>query len=224
MGMHVLVRFGRWQEIIDAPLPEDPELYLVTTAMHHYAKAVAQAALGEIAAAEAEKARFEAAVARVPAARRFFNNAARDILAVAAAMLAGEITYRKGEYEAAFGHLRHAVHLDDTLAYTEPWAWMHPPRHALGALLLEQGRIGEAAAVYRADLGLDHSLSRPKQHPDNVWSLHGTVECLKQLERPLEAAMMAQRLARALARADPTITASCFCRRQVSGRSIEGLV
>ena len=89
---------------------------------------------------------------------------------------------------------------------------MHPPRHALGALLLEQGHASEAAAVYRADLGLDDSLSRPKQHPDNVWSLHGYVECLRQLERPSEAAMMAQRLARAQARCDQPITASCFCR------------
>jgi tetratricopeptide (TPR) repeat protein len=214
MDMHVLVRFGRWQEIIDWPLPEDPELFPVTTAMHHYAKAVAHAALGEIAAAEAEKARFEAAVARVPPQRYFFNNPAQNILAVATAMLAGELTYRKGEYETAFQHLRQAVHLDDSLAYTEPWAWMHPPRHALGALLLEQGHASEAAAVYRADLGLDDSLARPKQHPDNVWSLHGYVECLRQLERPSEAAMMAQRLARAQARCDQPITASCFCRTQ----------
>ena len=24
MRMHVLIRFGRWQDIIDAPLPADP--------------------------------------------------------------------------------------------------------------------------------------------------------------------------------------------------------
>ena len=39
-----------------------------------------------------------------------------------------------------------------------------PPRHALGALLLEQGHVEEAAAVYRADLGLDGTLVRPSQH------------------------------------------------------------
>jgi hypothetical protein len=31
---------------------------------------------------------------------------------------------------------------------------MQPTRHALGALLLEQGRLEQAEAVYRADLGL----------------------------------------------------------------------
>ena len=50
--MHVLVRFGRWQDIIAAPLPDDPALYLVTTAMHHYAKGVAHAALKNFREAE----------------------------------------------------------------------------------------------------------------------------------------------------------------------------
>ena len=36
----------------------------------------------------------------------------------------------------------------------------------------------EAEAVYRADLGLDPTLSRACQHPGNPWSLHGLHECL----------------------------------------------
>ena len=127
-------------------------------------------------------------------------------------MLAGEIAYRKGSYDEAFGALRRAVHLDDTLAYTEPWAWMHPPRHALAALLLEQGHVEEATAVYRADLGLDETLSRSSHHPDNVWSLAGYVECLDKLDRDVEAQLMSQRLTAARARADGDIAHSCFCR------------
>src|ERR1017187_9337553 len=42
----------------------------------------------------------------------------------------------------------------------EPWAWMQPARHAYGALLLEQDRVAEAEAVYRAGLGLDATLAR----------------------------------------------------------------
>ena len=45
MRTHVMVRFGRWQEIVDEPLPDDAELYLVSTAMLHYAKGVAHASL-----------------------------------------------------------------------------------------------------------------------------------------------------------------------------------
>ena len=32
MKQHVLVRFGKWQEIIDQPLPDNQELYCSTTA------------------------------------------------------------------------------------------------------------------------------------------------------------------------------------------------
>ena len=127
-------------------------------------------------------------------------------------MLDGEIEYRKGNHDAAFAHLRRAVALDDSLPYDEPWGWMQPVRHALGALLLEQNRLDEAAAVYRADLGLDPSLSRASQHPDNVWSLHGYVECLRKLGQHAEAAALQRRLDLAMARADPGIVASCFCR------------
>ena len=76
--------------------------------------------------------------------------------------------------------LREAVRRDDNLSYTEPWAWMHPPRHALAALLLEQGHVAEAEEVYRDDLGLSGRVQRCTQHPDNVWALHGLVECLER--------------------------------------------
>ena len=98
---------------------------------------------------------FVAAVARVPESRYLFNNTCKDILAVAGAMLDGELAYRQGRIEAGFTHLRRAIALDDALPYDEPWGWMQPTRHAYGALLLEQGRVQEAAAVYAADLGLD---------------------------------------------------------------------
>ena len=213
MMMHVLVRFGQWQAIVHAPLPDDPVLYRVTTAMYHYARGVAHAATGDIVSAEIEREQFIAAHAAVPIERRFFNNSAHDILCIASAMLDGELAYRKKNFDKAFENLRLAVHRDDNLAYTEPWAWMHPPRHALGALLLEQGHVTDAAAVYRADLGLDGSLSRPMQHPDNIWSLHGYVECLSRLGRDDEAAQYGVRLEQARTRADVEVHASCCCRQ-----------
>ena len=160
MKMHGLIRFGKWREILEEPLPRDPELYRVTTAIVLYAKSVASAASGDLPAADGYRRRFTSAVERVPATRLLFNNTCLDILAVAAEMVNGEIAYRKGRYEAAFAHLRTAVEREDGLPYDEPWGWMQPARHALGALLLEQGEVAEAEAVYRADLGFD-----PRGHP-----------------------------------------------------------
>jgi len=122
------------------------------------------------------------------------------------------LEYRRGKFDAAFEHLSRSIELDDNLPYDEPWGWMQPTRHAYGALLLEQGRVEEAEAVYRADLGLDASLARAYQHPDNVWSLHGFHECLTRLGKHTEADMIKMRLDLAMARTDVQIKASCYCR------------
>ncbi|MFD3838500.1 hypothetical protein ACFWWC_19910 [Streptomyces sp. NPDC058642] len=212
MRVHVLIRFGRWADILRLPLPADPELYSVTTAMLHYARGVALSATGRTTEAEAERVLFHEAVARVPETRMLFNNTCADILAIASAMLDGELDYRKGDFDAAFAALERSIDLDDNLPYDEPWGWMQPTRHAYGALLLEQGRVAEAEAVYRADLGLDDTLPRAVQHPGNVWALHGFHECLVRLGKTGEARIVAQQLKIAVALADVPIEASCFCR------------
>ncbi len=211
MKQHVLIRFGKWREIIEQEPPADAELYCVTVAMTHYAKGVAHAALGEVEAAEKEKTLFLAARAKVPESRLLHNNTCQDLFAIAEAMLNGEIEYRKGNFDAAFAHLRRSVALDDALPYDEPWGWIQPTRHALGALLLEQGRDADAEAVYREDLGLGGSLSRATVHPDNVWSLRGLHVCLERRGETAEARLIKQRLDLAAARADVPVNASCFC-------------
>ena len=213
MKQHVLIRFGKWEQIIEQELPEDKELYCSNVAMIHYAKSVAHSALGNVKEAEAEKENFLAAKQLVPESRRVHNNKMEDLLNVAEEMLNGELEYRKGNYEAAYDHLRKSVELDDALPYDEPWGWMQPARHALGALLLEQGHVEEAEAVYRSDLGIDGKLSRACQHPENVWSLHGLYECLTRRGEKVESALIKPRLDLAVARAEVPIKASCFCRQ-----------
>jgi tetratricopeptide (TPR) repeat protein len=212
MRMHVLIRFGRWDEIIATSLPDDQDLMSMTTAVIRYAKGVAHAASGRVEEAEAERVEFRRGMSRVPESRTLFNNTCQDILAIASEMLDGEIAYRRREFDTAFDHLRRSISLDDGLPYDEPWGWMQPTRHAYGALLLEQGHVTDAEAVYRGDLGFDDSLPRPHQHPDNVWSLHGLHECLELLGRPAEASMVKLRLDLAMARTDVEINASCYCR------------
>ena len=135
------------------------------------------------------------------------------MLNIAEQMLQGELEYRLGNISCAFEHLRNAVKLDDTLPYDEPWGWMQPTRHALGALLLEQGYYGEAETIYREDLGLMPTLSRACQHPNNIWSLHGLNECLTQRGEKVEAPFIKKQLDLALARSDVAIHASCYCRQ-----------
>ena len=164
--------------------------------------------------AEAEKQRrlFDESLRRIPPTRRFFNNMAHDVFGVAEKMLDGELQYHLGNHEVAYEHLRESVRRDDNLEYIEPWAWMHPPRHALAALLMEQGHFEEAEQVYRDDLGLSGKIQRCAQHPDNVWALHGLVECLQKRNDKIELPALQAKLARAMKLTDVPITSSCMCR------------
>ncbi len=210
--IHVMVRFGQWQAILDEPFPEDRDLYLYTTAAMHQARAIALSNLGRHDEAKGERELAVAARERIPEDWMVFNNTARDVLYVGEAMMDGEAAFKAGRIDEGLDHLRRSVDLDDSLLYDEPWGWMQPARHALGALLIEAHRHEEAEAVYRADLGLDGTLARACQHPRNVWSLHGLHECLVRRGEHTEARHLKPLLDQAIARATVPIRASCYCR------------
>lgn len=146
----------------------------------------------------------EAASAAVPESRFMGNNPSREILAVGLPLAEGELEYRRGRHDRAFALLREAVARDEALRYDEPWGWMQPVRHALGALLLEQDRVAEAEAVYREDL---------ERHPDNGWALTGLAECLERSGRNDEVGKARAKVAEAWALADERPAVSCYCRR-----------
>src|SRR5260370_2683447 len=97
-------------------MQSDPVLYCVTTTMLRYAKGVACAALGRMAEAEAERELFRLAQAALPATRMLFNNTCADVLAIADAMLDGELDQRKGNIKAAFACLLRASQLHRRLS------------------------------------------------------------------------------------------------------------
>jgi tetratricopeptide (TPR) repeat protein len=203
---HVLVRFGLWDEILAEPEPAE-ELF-AARAVWRYARGIALATLGRVEEAAQEQEAFLQAKDAVPESRLLFNNPVKEILEVATQVLAGEIEYRRGNLDRAFEHLREAVALDERLNYDEPWGWMEPARHPLGALLTEQGRYEEAIAVYEANLA---------RYPENGWALHGLAEGLQRLGRDEEAAAAQTRFETAWADADTIIPGSCFCRTKIAG-------
>lgn len=172
LDIHVMVRFGRWKEILELKAPSDEHMMLFRSATLLYARALAHANLGDIDLAKQEAAGFDVARNDPRAEVHILhNNSVANLLAVDAPMLRGEIAYREGKHEEAFRLLRKAVKLQDTLRYDEPWGKMQPIRHALGGLLLEQGQLEEAEEVFREDL---------KFHPKNPWALTGLMSCLRQ--------------------------------------------
>jgi len=209
---HVLVRFGCWQQICDEAMPDNPDAVPITTILLVYAKAIAHAALGDLDSARRYQQEFYRRYREVPEWHIMANNPSRAILAVAQAMMNGEVEYHAGNHELGFHYLREACVLCDHLEYSEPWPWMHPPRHALGALLLEQDRVDEAMIHYQDDLGIGDRLPRCAQHPGNIWALHGYHECLVRLGRDNEAATLKPQLDEMVRQSDFEIRSSCCCR------------
>jgi tetratricopeptide (TPR) repeat protein len=197
--LHTLVRFGRWQEVLDHP--EFAPHLTASKALRHYSRGVAYAALGEVARAEAEQKEFLDALAKVDD-RTIGNNPAKAVLAVAKDMLAGEIAFRRGEHDAGIALLRQAALAEDELVYDEPPDWMMPVRHALGAALMEAKRFEDAEKVFREDLA---------RFPDNGWSLFGLERSLRERGMEDEARNIEGRYAKAWSRADVKLTSSCFC-------------
>jgi tetratricopeptide (TPR) repeat protein len=200
MPLEVFVRFGMWEEVLDAPEP--PEYLPIARALRHVARGIAHAANGQIEDAKREQINFAAARKAVPEGAGFGNNTAQNLLAIANHLLAGEILYRQGQVDPAIAELRKAIAVEDTLRYSEPPDWIHPVRHALGATLLKEKRFAAAEQVYREDLA---------RQPNNGWSLYGLAQSLHSQNKHAEAAAIDARFAEVWKDADIKITSSCFC-------------
>ena len=195
-----LARFGRWDEVLALPAPDERLPY--TRGVWHYARGLAQTAKGQGSAAQGELAALTRIRDGVPAERTlagFFKT--REMLTLAAEVLAGELTARRGDAATAIRHLAEAVRIQDGHWFTEPPPWYFPVRQALGAVLLQAGRASEAEAVYREDL---------RRNPENGWSLFGLAQSLRAQGKNAEATAAETRFGRAWARADVTLTASRF--------------
>ncbi len=200
MPYEVMLRFGRWDEILAAP--DHPDYLVFTRAMRLAARGVAWSAKGDVKAARAEQVAFAEACKRVLAEETLGNNTAHGILAIVTPMLEGELLVREGKVNEGVAKLREAVKAEDALHYDEPPGWILPVRHALGATLMQAGRLGEAEEVYREDL---------KRLPENGWSIFGLARSLKLQNKAAEAAEMEVRFKKMWAKADLELTSSCLC-------------
>jgi tetratricopeptide (TPR) repeat protein len=187
----LLVEFGSWEEILALPEPafEAP----MTTAMWHFARALALAGKGQRSDADAERAKFLQAVETTPKTTEYGNNNAGLLMAVAQPYLDGRLALMAGENAAAIGHLRRAVAAEDALAYDEPPAWYLPSRNVLGVALIRNGDFPAAEKVFREELVL---------HPESGRALFGLRAALIAQGRTKEVAKVQERFERAWRAAD----------------------
>jgi tetratricopeptide (TPR) repeat protein len=195
-----LVRFGRWDEVLAYPAP--PPDWPYTLGVWHYARGVAFNAKGQADDATRELRALEAILESVPPDRTvafFFRS--KNLLQLAANLLAGEVAAKAGDFPTAERLLRAAVAEQDSHWFTEPPPWYFPVRQSLGAVLLQAGRASDAEQVYREDL---------RRNPGNGWSLFGLAQSLRAQGKAAEAAQVDGSFRKAWAQADVKLTASRF--------------
>src|SRR5262249_43599537 len=133
----VLLRFGRWDEVLREPEPDAK--YPVARAGRLAARAVAFSALGKPAEARESQKAFREAVKAVAKEAQMGNNLATDVFAVTVHALEGELLAREGKPAEGAVALKKAVELEDKLKYDEPPDRFIPARHSLGVVLLAAG-------------------------------------------------------------------------------------
>lgn len=167
-------QFGETETILGLPDPGDR--FPFVKGFWHYARGTAFARAGDLAAAEAEAA---AIVGLIEGADMSDLEAqylpAAEVLAIAGKIVQARVAQARGDQGPAERLLREAVALQDGLPYMEPPYWYYPVRQTLGAVLLQQGRAEEAAAVFEQALA---------ETPRNGWVLWGLAQARRAAGAP----------------------------------------
>lgn len=170
----VLLRFGRWDEVLALREPE-AKLKGLTLAWR-YARASAFAAKGDAANAKAERNAMEEEYKQIPAGPAFgmlFNDWG-TIHDLASNTLDARIATARGDLPNAIEYWRAAVAVQDKSNYNEPPDWFYPVRESLGAALLRNGQAAEAEAVFREDL------RRNSRNPRSLFGLWKALDAQKR--------------------------------------------
>jgi len=183
--LRLMVRFERWDDILDGRLP-DAGGFAVVEAWRHYALGLAHSGRGDVPQARAELRALTKATDHVEGELNESATAPQAALqlrqtlalTVAPLELEGRILAREGKPDAAIAMLHRALDRETRIGYSEPPLYPHPMQEVLGQALLDLKRWPDAAAMFEAALERD---------PGSGRALFGVMEALQQQGRDAEA-------------------------------------
>lgn len=196
---YVLMQMGKWDEIMQLPVPDKKMQYPV--AIWHYARGMALAAKGKMGEAEKELSALQRISKEADLANKriWEMNSVADLVDIAELVLEGELLSYKKQYDAAAPLFKKAIAIEDALTYQEPPDWFFSVRHTYGHWLVQAGRFAEAETIYREDLFM---------YPANGWALKGLYNSLQGQGKLKEAADIGGQFNEAWKWADVTINSS----------------
>ncbi len=193
-----LLRFGKWSEVLDEPMPAAGlKLDLVVA---HLARGFAYANKGDMTSATAERAALAALVDDAVLAS-YAGIPAKEMAQISLDELDGEMARTSGNLDAAIIAFTSAAAREHALPYTEPPYWHQPVSQLLGAALLQAGRAKEAETVYRESL---------TNYRLDGWALYGLALAQDAQGHHADADATRKQFAYAWQLADVKLTASRF--------------
>ncbi|MBK8314678.1 MAG: hypothetical protein IPL01_12005 [Acidobacteria bacterium] len=165
--MRTLVRFEKWDEILNGTLPNEGQ-FETFKAWRYYAEALAKAGKGDLAGARTHLDLLEREIAWVKdrfsklkdipqAARQKLQMRALDVTPYD---IRSRILAREGKAEDALAMVRKAIEEEVKLGYSEPPLYPVPMEEVAGKLAVELKRWAEAEEFFQAALDPDPGSGR----------------------------------------------------------------
>jgi len=153
-------------------LKAPPKEQVVVSALAHYARALAFAAMKDAAGARREIDAI-AAIEQQADFKPYTDWAVpgKEIVQTARLVATARLADAQGDLAGAAKAYEEAVEIEDALAYMEPPYWYYPVRQSLGSVYLRQGKLDAAEKALR------DSLVRVR---GNGWALAGLAEVYKR--------------------------------------------
>ena len=134
MPWYNMVRFGKWNEVLEIEEPVDSLKYVKS--VWHYARGMAYIRMNKVPEAQQELSNLSSLVAD-PFMESTIGgfNSFKNVLGIGENILAAEIQTKLKNYDQAIQFMNKAMDIEDNLLYQEPPDWYHPTRQVLGAPL-----------------------------------------------------------------------------------------
>lgn len=216
--LRTLVRFEKWDEILDGRTLPEEGAYDVFKAWRYYAAAVAHLGKGDLAAARGNLDLLE----RESAWLKEKFNKVKDLpqsgrqkqqlkaLGVAPYEVQARLLAREGKADEAIAKLREGIEEEYKLGYSEPPIYPNPMEEVAGKLCLELKRWKEAEEFFQAALERD---------PGSGRAYLGLAQAQQALGRNEDARQNLAKFAKAWARADADLPEMLRAREFSAGAS-----
>ncbi len=198
--LFVYLRFGKWDEILKMPRPDQSQAY--SNVLYHFGRGIAFSHKQSLSDAGNELDLMREAMKDSSLAIPFTPfSAAIEGARVAEQILLGVIHDQKKLYEGSVRHYSMADSIESNMVYNEPRDWLLNPKHYLGNAYLINADGVNAEKVFRKDM---------LNNNENGWALYGLYKALLLQKKPAEAAKVLARYKAAFSKADIKIASPVY--------------